>query len=608
MSSDLDDELRQDFVTESSELVARLDEQLIALEREPGSSDLLNAVFRGFHTVKGGAGFFALSGVVDLCHCCEDVFNSLRGGRLALTPEIMDDVLTAADLLRSMLASVAENRTPPPAPAELIQRLRAAAQTPAAAAQPAAAAPAPPRSGLPEPTPVVDPFSDDEFEALLNSLHGNGCAPGVSATPEAEPLAAPTAPAPAAAEPRVEMQRNEAPAAPAAAPHAEATETSIRIETHRLDQVMNLIGELVLVRNRLKIQAPRSGLQDLRKTLAELDAITSSLQGSVMQMRMQQIKKLFSRFPRLARETARKIGKQVEIVVLGEETELDKSLVEALGDPLVHMVRNAIDHGIEAPADRERAGKPRAGTLTMAAEQQGNHILITVSDDGAGIDPDKLRRKAIEKGLLTQAAASALSRDESLQLIFLAGLSTKDQVSELSGRGVGMDVVRASIGALNGSVQIESTLGQGTRFSIRVPLTLAIQPVLMVMVGPRLFAIPLQHIRDVFALDDSTLRRLDRWDVIPYREQALRLMHLSKWAGQPLPDDQRPHVVVAEVGGETIGLVVGHVRAREEIVVKPLGRLLQGLAGLAGATVTGEGRVALLLDLQGLMHAHERGI
>jgi two-component system chemotaxis sensor kinase CheA len=322
---------------------------------------------------------------------------------------------------------------------------------------------------------------------------------------------------------------------------------------------------------------------------------------------MQPVKRVFSRFPKLARDVARGLGKQVEVELQGEDTDLDKNLVEALADPLVHMVRNSVDHGIELPEVRLRAGKPAAGRLTLSAQQEGDHILIIVRDDGAGIDAERLREKAVQKGLLDAASASRLTPEECLDLIFLAGFSTKEQVSDLSGRGVGMDVVRSRIKELNGSVSIDSRIGQGTTFRIRVPLTLAILSALMVQAGERQYALPLAPVRDVFALEQDAIRKLDRWDVVMTRQETLRLVHLDPWLSPQAVGGPR-HVVVAQVGEERYGFVVREVRGREEIVIKPLGASLRGLAGVAGATVMPDGHVALILDLTGLVQAYRASL
>ncbi len=669
--SGVDDDIRADFLTEAGELLERLGEQLVDLERNPADRELLNAVFRAFHTVKGGAGFLNLKAMVELCHIAEEVFGVVRSGGRPMTPELMDATMQSLDQLVSMMAEVADGNDPTPAPPALLAALRANAATGAAsgpvpavpvAAPPvagAAAAPAtvvegPERKSGQKPgagpkakgrkpakskaAPPVDPnsISEDEFEALLDQLHGSSI-PGKAA------VEAPAAPAsgeitedefeklldlyhgggvPGAASPAVVQDFDKTPsavvapgpapatvpapvAATPAAAAAPAGETTVRVDTVRLDQMMNLVGELVLVRNRLKtLRGKQATAEAFAKSVGELDHITRSLQAAVMKIRMQPIKKVFSKFPKLARDVARGLGKQVDVELIGEDTDLDKNLVEALADPLVHMVRNSVDHGIEMPQLRAASGKPTTGKLVLAAEQQGDHILISVRDDGAGIDPEKLRRKVVEKGLMDAAVAARLTSDECLQLVFMAGFSTKEQVSDLSGRGVGMDVVKSKITALNGSVVIESKIGQGSCVKLRVPLTLAILPALMVAVGNRLLALPLADVFDVFALDESRTRHLDHWQAVLYRNSTLRLVDLQEWSGAQGPTTDAPrHVVVAQANGERYGFIVHTVKAREEVVIKPLGLGLRGLAGLAGATVTGEGRVALIVDFPGLVRA-----
>lgn len=576
MSTDTDDDIRADFLSESGELMAALGQQLVELERRPANTELLNAVFRGFHTIKGGAGFLGLDAMVALCHAAEEVFNALRKGERRMDPALMDAALEALECLQSMHAAAEARRAPAAAPCGLIGRLQHAAQQ---------QCPTAPEKNT-SPVADGDAISDDEFEALLDQLHGEGQGPGNAAV-------ASTAAEPPPGETILF----------AAQPVAATAESSVRVDTAALDGMMNLVGELVLVRNRLKRLYGRADQAPEARAIGELDHITRSLQTAVMRVRMQPIRRVFSRFPRLAREVARGLGKQVEVELIGEDTGLDKSLVEALADPLVHMVRNSVDHGIELPAQRQAAGKPVCGRLRLTAQQAGDQILITVEDDGAGMDAERLRSKALEKGLLAAAEAARLSVQECLQLIFLPGFSTKEQVSELSGRGVGMDVVKSSITALGGSVQIESRLGIGSSIHLRVPLTLAILPALMIGVGPRLLALPLAPVLDVFELDATRLRRLDRWDVLLHRKETLRLIHLHRWLDLPPRPDEPRHVVVAQVESERYGFVVSQVHAREEVVIKPLGAMLRGLAGIAGATVTGSGRVALILDLPGLVSA-----
>ena len=370
--------------------------------------------------------------------------------------------------------------------------------------------------------------------------------------------------------------------------------------------MMNLVGELVLVRNRLKALAIGAG-GEVGRAVRELDFITRGLQGAVMQVRMQPIGKVFSRFPKLARDVARGLGKQVEVTLVGQDTDLDKNLVEALADPLVHMVRNSVDHGIEMPDLRVARGKPAAGQLKLEARQEGDHIRITVRDDGGGIDPERVRTKVVEKKLMDAASAARLSHEECLQLIFLPGFSTKDQVSDLSGRGVGMDVVKQRILSLNGTASIESQPGQGSAVHLRVPLTLAILPALMIDAGQRQFALPLAMVADVFALDPSVVRKVGHWNVAPLKRENLRLIDLELWAGASDTTGTR-HVVVVMLGEERFGLIVRQVRGREEVVIKPLGATLRGLAGVAGATVTPQGRVALIVDVPGLVQAHAKAV
>lgn len=594
MSNAVDDDIRADFLAEAGELIERVGGQLIELETRPQDGELLNAIFRAFHTVKGGAGFLNLAALVELCHATEDVFNALRSGRRGIDAPLLDAVLRALDHVQAMMAAVTARAQPEAAPAELIETLHALAKGAAIPTPVPVAAPPPP----------VDPnhISEDEFEALLDQMQGKkaATAPVAAARPPAAPSPAPAGhPLPRAGEGTVG----------APSPVKSEAETTVRVDTHRLDKLMNLVGELVLARNRLKsLRGQEGGGEALTRAISELDFITRGLQSSVMQIRMQPIRKVFSRFPKLARDVARGLGKQVEVELKGEDTDLDKNLVEALADPLVHMVRNSVDHGIELPEERLRRGKPAAGHLCLSAQQEGDHILIVVSDDGAGMDAERIRNKAIEKGLLDRAAAAQLSTEECLQLVCLPGFSTKEQVSDLSGRGVGMDVVMSRIKTLNGSVQIESRLGHGSRIRIRVPLTLAILPALIVQCEERCYALPLAAVSDVFQLDAAAVQKLDRWDVVLTRRDTLRLIPLDPWLS-PISAQTTPrHVVVAQVGEERYGFVVREVRGREEIVIKPLGASLRGLAGVAGATVMPDGRVALILDFPGLAEAWKRSL
>src|SRR6185312_6839268 len=480
MNADFDNELRQDFLVEAGELVERLGEQLVGLEAAPDDGELLNAVFRAFHTVKGGAGFLALEPMVQLCHHAEDLLNLARNGAVRLDASYMDALLQTLDRLVEMMAALGAGTSLAMPPAELLQALLPRGGKPAAAPAPAPVpAPSPEPAGgaiddsefealldslygtaapgtvaptvLP-PAPAPDAtIDDDEFEALLDTLHGQGGQPGLQDAGGQPSVAAVPVAAPAPAQPVAP--------APAARHAAPAAETTVRVDTARLDLLVNHAGELVLARNRLLSLAARHGSETLAAAAGELDRITDELQGAVMGMRMQPVGRLFQRFPRIVRDLARQLGKEVELVLEGEGTDLDRSLVEALADPLIHLLRNALDHGVEMPDERERNGKPRKGRIVLSASQRGERIVIAVSDDGHGMDPDILRRKAVEKGLLDNAQAARLSDAECYELIFRPGFSTAAAVSDISGRGVGMDVVKTRVAELGGTLRVQSRLG-----------------------------------------------------------------------------------------------------------------------------------------------------
>jgi len=609
MMLDSGDELLQDFLVEAGELLDALGEQLMELEQSPDDKDLLNALFRSFHTVKGGAGFLGLTPLVEVCHRTEDVFNGLRQGTLALDGLLMDTILVSVDTVTAMFDALRAGETLAPADPALLKQLEDA-QRPADAppAQPPAAAPPPPAAPLPEPAvaPAAgDEITDDEFEALLDQLQGATPAAAGSAAPPPAPEAAPPAPQPAA--------QAGAAKKPAPAPRATASpagkgppaDTTLRVDTSRLDALMNLVGELVLVRNRLVTLRVRGSGEVAEQAVSSLDMITSELQEAVMKLRMQPIRKVFGRFPRVARDVARSLGKEVELHLEGEETELDKNLVEVLADPLVHLVRNAVDHGVESPEERAAAGKPRAGQVLLSAAQEGNAIVIAIEDDGKGMDPEVLRRKAVEKELYSADAAQRLTDTEAWDLIFHAGFSTRAQVSDVSGRGVGMDVVRTAITRLNGAIAIDSKVGSGTRLEIRLPLTLAIFPTLLVTVAERRYALPLASVRELLELDDCRTRRIEGREVVMVRDETMPLHWLSDWFTPNRPRVEAHHGVVVDLGaGELAALVVDELLGQEDVVIKPLGSVLEGLPGFSGATITGDGNIALILDARSLVARH----
>ena len=585
----MDDEIVQDFLIEGGETLEQLDAQLVALESAPDDKPLLNAVFRAFHTIKGGAGFLGLAHLVALSHKSEDIFDMLRKGVLSMDAALMDTFLEVLDVLRLMFDQLRMGLAPAPAPDALLARLRAIAD---ATATPVVSVEATVVVEAAAPAADGDLITDDEFEALLDDMHGAG-----KFLPAALPLAA----APVVTQQPLPSKR----VARAAEPFKD---TTVRVETATLDRIMNMVGELVLIRNRLLNLESVVGNEAVTQTVANLDVVTSDLQTAAMKTRMQPIRKVFGRFPRVVRDLARALDKHIELVMEGEDTGLDKNLVEALADPLIHLVRNSVDHGIEMPADRLAAGKPATGVLRLAAAQGGDQIVLTIADDGKGIDAEALRRKAVEKGLLDEETAARLSTRECYELIFLPGFSTKDEISDISGRGVGMDVVKTRITQINGSIHIDSQLGVGTIIRISVPLTLAIMPTLMVVLGTQVFALPLVNVQEIINFERHQAREVDGRKTMVVRGKALPLFYLSRWLIDGVREftEQQGHVVVVRIGNQSVGLLVDDLIGQEEVVIKPLGALLQGIKGLSGATITGNGKIALILDLPGLLENYAR--
>ncbi|MCD9045707.1 MULTISPECIES: chemotaxis protein CheA [unclassified Luteimonas] len=606
-------EIAADFVIEARELLDDLGGQLVALEQTPGDREQLNAVFRAFHTLKGGAGFLGVTPLVELCHAAEETLGAARSGQATLEARHFDAAQQSLDWLQAMVDAIDSGSEVPRAPAAVVNGFSLA--PPATTATPAAAAANGDMIGDDEFEALLDQLhgnaapgpvgaagnggaiSDDEFEALLDQLHGS--APPGAAAAQVTPPAAPRTPTPAPAPPAAAAPKPAAPQAANGAATAEREHT-VRVDTRRLDAIVDLVGELVLARNRLKTLRARLRDEELDRAVSTLDNATARLQGAVMHTRMQPVGKVFARFPKLARDVARALDKEVDLELVGAETELDRNLVEALADPLVHLVRNAIDHGIEAPALREATGKPRAGKVRLIAQQQGDYVGIEVQDDGAGIDPERLRTKAREKGLIDAETAARLSVEECLHLVFMPGFSTRSEVSDISGRGVGMDVVQSRIRELSGQIQVHSELGRGSRFSLRVPLTLAILPTLLVQAAGDAYALPLARVQEVLHAPTHAVNWFDGRAALDRRSHTLPLLDLRHWLRQPAPETPLLTIVVLQRGDARFGLVVDEVRGREEVVIKPLPRALRGLPGYAGATLIGDGRLALILDVDAL--------
>lgn len=792
MPNDFDNEILQDFLVEAGELIEELGQQLVDLENTPEDYDLLNAIFRSFHTIKGGAGFLNITPMVSICHKAEDVFNTLRQGERKVNPALMDVVLQVVDVVTEMFERIREgNELDDPDPlllnalstfvgpetseVEVVEQaadseppeqgeidsshgdaiLETESNDEASEIEKGAvqgsdsqeiseeefddllralhdkqSQPAPDQSKSPplapnsefglddligeqefenlldeihgvgkhgsmpissaaqhkqanvlsstesedknSPTPkaskkqnsqkndeaIVSPnqgapsqgvaksadsvakskvgneesqsksdlISETEFEDLLDQIHGkiNHSAPIVDVKPKEAP------PKPVEAQPAVIEVESKAstPEAPSKSPALKSPsagnfisnpaipenkplkssqvpgESTVRVDVQTLDDIMNLVGELVLVRNRFENLRTTFDREQIAKTISNLDVVTSDLRREVMKTRMQPIKKVFGRFPRVVRDLARNLKKEIRLDLRGEDTDLDKNLVEALADPLVHLVRNAVDHGIELPFEREAVGKPREGTVVLTASQEGDHIQLMIEDDGKGMNADSLRRSVVSKGLMDEETAARLENRECFNLIFMPGFSTKAEISDISGRGVGMDVVKTKITQMSGSVEVDSVEGKGTKIIIKVPLTLAIMPTLMVKLNDRPFALPLSSVVEILDLDLSRTHVVEGRLVVVVRGHALPLYYLQDWLvnkRRSTNEKSTGHVVVVNVGGRRAGFVVDHLIGQEEVVIKALGAKLHGVQGLSGATITGDGNIALIIDVPSLM-------
>lgn len=578
---------RADFLIEAREILDRLGEQVVDLEQAPEDRSTLDAVFRGFHTIKGGAGFLDIAPMVALCHAFEDRIDAARSGTRMLDSDTFEAAYRSVDLLIDMMDALTHGAELEPVDPALLIQIRG--EDAHVAAPTAAAAPA---------FDLPDNLDDLDFDALLDSLHGKGGIPGEAEIP-------PPPPAPEPAKPAAPTKPAAGDSKPAAG--GSEAEHTVRVDVRRLDALVNLVGELVLARNRLKTIRPTLRSETLDRAVTALDTVTARLQGAVMSARMQPVSRVFTRFPKVARDVARQLSKQVELVVEGGETELDRNLVEALSDPLVHLVRNAIDHGIETPEKRQATGKPVQGRVLLSAQQEGDHVSIEVSDDGAGIDPEGIRRSAVKKGLIDSESALRLSEDECLALLFLPGFSTRTEVSNISGRGVGMDVVQSKIRELSGQVQIQSELGKGSRFIIRVPLTLAILPTLLVEIDEDVYALPLVRVIEVVTHEESRVLWMDGQRVLDLRERPLPVLSLRNWLGIPGDPIDATRGVVLQSGEQHFCLLVDRVVGREEVVIKALPRSLRGISGYAGASLVGDGRMAMILDVDALLGSAMRG-
>ena len=587
MSIDCEDqELLEGFLAETTELLEKLDDDLITLEKSPEDAELMNRIFRSIHTVKGASSFLGFDLLVKVTHKTEDVLNRLRKGELTLNSEIMDVILEAVDLVKTLVSDIKGG--------DIVER------------------------ELESTIAKLIPFlSESATEAtvlapVFASLQEEKPKQAEAARQEGEPGAAPlpqvSAPAPKLKEPPAQK-------APAAKGEELADNSTVRVDVKRLDDLMNQVGELVLERNRM-IQLhsdyqfgldPAGFSDDFGKLSKRLNFVTSELQMQVLKMRMLPVEKVFKKFPRIVRNLARDLGKEVDLQIIGEETELDRSVVDEIGDPLIHLIRNALDHGLETPDERLAAGKSRCGSVVLAAAHEGNQIVISIKDNGRGIDPDRVSRKALEKGLITEEQLAVMGNREILDLLFLPGFSTKEQATDLSGRGVGMDVVRTNIRKLNGIIEIKNDLGHGSEFILKLPLTLAIIQSLLVEVEREVYSIPLASVVETMRVNQDDFHHVGGQEVLKLRDSVLPLLRLQRVfsCAETGADRRTCYVVIVGVAEKRVGLVVTRLLGQQEVAIKSLGKFLANLPGIGGSTIMGDGRVALIVDPMGLVGGGE---
>ncbi len=603
------EDLLQDFLVEATDLLSGVDNKLVDLEKTPGDRGLLNEIFRGFHTIKGGAGFLNAAELVALCHLTENLFDKLRNGEMNVTPVLMDVILDATGIVRDMFGALERGMQPTAADPDLMARLRAALAGELTAEPAKAAAPAAP---VAKPVATVAPApvgAEPDWVALHQAVTGV-----VPSAPQAvpEPAAARSAndgEVAAVVNAAFGRRAGDRPGAPAPSGRRDAEkgrDNSIRVDTSRLDQVLNLSGEIGLTKTRLTslradILAGKSDsdtLHALDAAVSQLDLLVSDLQNAVMKTRMQPIGRLFQKYPRIARDLARNLGKDVELALVGEETEIDKTMIEDLSDPIIHLIRNAVDHGVETPDERMAQGKPGKSVVRLEARQEGDHIVIMVADDGRGMNAERLRAKALEKGLITDEEANTLDERSSLNLVFLPGFSTAATVSDVSGRGVGMDVVKTNIQKLNGSIEIRSVQGKGTTFVISLPLTLAILPVLLVRLAEQHFAVPLSMVREILPIQHEDIQEVGGRATMVVRGEVMPVLPLARLLGWPQKNHPQYGVLMQSAESSFI-LAIDNFAGREDAVIKSLDDFRP--KGVAGVTTLSNGQLVLILDMKELL-------
>ncbi len=649
-------EIMEDFLIEAFEMNEQLDQDLVELEHNPEDLDLLNRIFRVAHTIKGSSSFLNLNILTHLTHNMEDVLNRARKGEIKITPDIMDVVLRSIDLMKTLLVTIRDtgsdtNNGKENEIEEAVKQLQAitsqnlegAKEAPKKENQEEAKkenikenqenkAKSPTAKDFASDNPLADEpdldyanMSTEEVEAeierLLNKRQEADKERRAQKKQEAKPKQEVS---PKTETPKTETPKTETPKAPKTETKAKAkadteenkapsigVEQTVRVDVRRLDHLMNLIGELVLGKNRLiriygDVEERYDGekfLEELNQVVSSISAVTTDLQLAVMKTRMQPVGKVFNKFPRMVRDLSRELGKSIELIIEGEETELDKSIVEEIGDPLIHIIRNSCDHGIEPLEERRRLNKPETGKVQLSAYNEGNHIVIKISDDGKGLDPVMLKEKAVEKGVISERDAEGMSDREAFNLIFKPGFSTAKVVSNVSGRGVGMDVVKTNIEKLNGIIEIDSEVGVGTTQKLKIPLTLAIIQALLVGVQEEYYAIPLSSVLETVRISQDEIYTVDGKSVLRLRDEVLSLVRLSDIfkVDAILESNSDVYVVIIGLADQKIGVIVDYLIGQEEVVIKSLGYYLKNTKGIAGATVRGDGKITLIVDVGAMM-------
>ncbi len=648
-------EIMEDFLIEAFEMNEQLDQDLVELEHNPEDLDLLNRIFRVAHTIKGSSSFLNLNILTHLTHNMEDVLNRARKGEIKITPDIMDVVLRSIDLMKTLLVTIRDtgsdtNNGKENEIEEAVKQLQAiTSQNLEGAKEGTKEAPqkenkeenkeeakeenkenkakAPTAENFASDNPLADEPDLDytsmsaeeveaEIERLLNKRQEADKERRAQKKQEAKPKqeVVPTKEAPKTETPKApktetkakakaDTEENKAPSI--------GVEQTVRVDVRRLDHLMNLIGELVLGKNRLiriysDVEERYDGekfLEELNQVVSSISAVTTDLQLAVMKTRMQPVGKVFNKFPRMVRDLSRELGKSIELIIEGEETELDKSIVEEIGDPLIHIIRNSCDHGIEPLEERRRLNKPETGKVQLSAYNEGNHIVIKISDDGKGLDPVMLKEKAVEKGVISERDAEGMSDREAFNLIFKPGFSTAKVVSNVSGRGVGMDVVKTNIEKLNGIIEIDSEVGVGTTQKLKIPLTLAIIQALLVGVQEEYYAIPLSSVLETVRISQDEIYTVDGKSVLRLRDEVLSLVRLSDIfkVDAILESNSDVYVVIIGLADQKIGVIVDYLIGQEEVVIKSLGYYLKNTRGIAGATVRGDGKITLIVDVGAMM-------